>query len=555
MKNRFLIGSLLLSLFISASPSNAVDTTPIPLWQSTPTFGMDLSDSFGNFGLTGSLLSTLAMIPETEILNTTKYNRICPSLEVDYCNPQKDQLTASAVLKPCLEDFSNPCIRGLRIIDQKGEVFETEYVRSVKGPTFKGSPAFNLPDGGTTSLWRSEKVSGDKDFAVKYSIDYSFNTPNTNGFEPFQLSVSIAPFIARPHSQAREYFFEETTPSNPLRSILGWGIRSVGGNDFGVNCVWQEAGLCGAEQEFEKDFYYELDLLIPKKFSGWLHGRLVSPEISVKTVTQDLNEMKIKAKSAEVPRLVVDVDYSNANETFAELFKSNKSFVSKRGFRQLPMVDNFDSVKMLDGFAKFHNDKANLKSTKWTFRNVKFPGTSNKCLDSDSQLMGMVTTNSLIYDGGIPAFRDGFLQYRVAGLHYNPDGSEFKGAYDLLLRSEAARCLYGFSNAPISAEISVLGTDGDKKIATTQISESNGWLHLGAYNFTFSQPTINILFKQEVAAPTPSPSPSELTTPSQVAMPIVKSPIIKTSITCIKGRTTKKVTAVKPKCPAGYKKK
>jgi hypothetical protein len=29
----------------------------------------------------------------------------------------------------------------------------------------------------------------------------------------------------------------------------------------------------------------------------------------------------------------------------------------------------------------------------------------------------------------------------------------------------------------------------------------------------------------------------------------------KSTITCIKGKTSKKVTAVKPKCPAGYKKK
>jgi hypothetical protein len=29
----------------------------------------------------------------------------------------------------------------------------------------------------------------------------------------------------------------------------------------------------------------------------------------------------------------------------------------------------------------------------------------------------------------------------------------------------------------------------------------------------------------------------------------------KITITCIKGKLTKKVTAVKPKCPAGYKKK
>jgi hypothetical protein len=29
----------------------------------------------------------------------------------------------------------------------------------------------------------------------------------------------------------------------------------------------------------------------------------------------------------------------------------------------------------------------------------------------------------------------------------------------------------------------------------------------------------------------------------------------KTTAICVKGKTTKKVTAVKPKCPAGYKKK
>jgi hypothetical protein len=29
----------------------------------------------------------------------------------------------------------------------------------------------------------------------------------------------------------------------------------------------------------------------------------------------------------------------------------------------------------------------------------------------------------------------------------------------------------------------------------------------------------------------------------------------KTTITCIKGKVAQKVTAVKPKCPAGYKKK
>jgi hypothetical protein len=36
---------------------------------------------------------------------------------------------------------------------------------------------------------------------------------------------------------------------------------------------------------------------------------------------------------------------------------------------------------------------------------------------------------------------------------------------------------------------------------------------------------------------------------------VVTPNLKKTAITCIKGKVTKKVTAVRPKCPAGYKKK
>jgi len=75
-------------------------------------------------------------------------------------------------------------------------------------------------------------------------------------------------------------------------------------------------------------------------------------------------------------------------------------------------------------------------------------------------------------------------------------------------------------------------------------------LRLAAYGFTFSNPTVKVKLTQEVAAPAPSASP----TPSQSA-PAKPAVIKKTSITCIKGKTTKKITAVNPKCPPGYKKK
>jgi hypothetical protein len=50
----------------------------------------------------------------------------------------------------------------------------------------------------------------------------------------------------------------------------------------------------------------------------------------------------------------------------------------------------------------------------------------------------------------------------------------------------------------------------------------------------------------------PAPTESATPAPSPTAKPAAAK---KTSITCVKGKTSKKVTAVKPTCPTGYKKK
>jgi hypothetical protein len=108
------------------------------------------------------------------------------------------------------------------------------------------------------------------------------------------------------------------------------------------------------------------------------------------------------------------------------------------------------------------------------------------------------------------------------------------------MSSSVARCIYNFTSAPISASVSITTSDGGvQKVATTVLNERNGWLHLGAYGFGFSSPTLKVKLTQ--AAPTPTATP--------------KPALQKTTITCVKGKTTKKVTAVAPKCPSGFKKK
>jgi hypothetical protein len=109
--------------------------------------------------------------------------------------------------------------------------------------------------------------------------------------------------------------------------------------------------------------------------------------------------------------------------------------------------------------------------------------------------------------------------------------------------------VYGFTKAPIKAELSIVSADGSPQVATTILGEKNGWVFLSAANFEFSAPIIKAKLTQEVVVePTPTPTP----TPAATKKPVVAK---KTTITCVKGKTVKKVTAVKPTCPSGFKKK
>jgi hypothetical protein len=199
--------------------------------------------------------------------------------------------------------------------------------------------------------------------------------------------------------------------------------------------------------------------------------------------------------------------------------------------------------------------------TAWTIAtmsNYQVADQVQQCLNQTDALAGIVTTNAAEYFDGPPVFDkdSGSLDYKVAATHFEPDGTTvFKGSYDLVMSSKVARCIYGFTQAPISATVSITSAEGIPSAATVVVNERNGWLSLGAYNFTYSSPTIRVkltgsLISEAPPAATPTPTPTPTLTPTQSVTKTTAK-----SIVCVKGKVTKKITAIKPKCPAGYKKK
>jgi hypothetical protein len=214
-------------------------------------------------------------------------------------------------------------------------------------------------------------------------------------------------------------------------------------------------------------------------------------------------------------------------------------------------------------------DKSIGNKTMWVARTlseseIDYSG-AKKCLGDKKNLTGIVTTNANMYISAPPTFNQvtQTLDYKVSSPHLDEIGKLNVGSYNLVLSSEAARCLYNFSKAPVSATVSIVSADGNSQVATTSVTEKNGWLYLSANGFTYSAPLVRVKLTQEpentVASPSPTPTPSQSATPSPASSTQATSSKAaaekKATITCYKGKTIKKITAVNPKCPIGYKKK
>jgi hypothetical protein len=307
-----------------------------------------------------------------------------------------------------------------------------------------------------------------------------------------------------------------------------------------------------------KDITFGFSLRLSTSLSGWLHGRMRNAIIDYK---QDgaITNLSVNGTPISVP--LVDVWAKSSDLSDAHVAAYVKQPWSGEARHYPPTPENLglpiaESEKTRSGMQNISfkhintnfsesamsnfllwlplaRDKAAAMPTEWRIGTMTQNGEGKvgECLNQSKSLAGVVTTNSTMYLDGPPKFQDGFLDYKVASTHFEADGTTvFKGTYELIMSSKIARCIYGFTAAPVSATVSITSENGEPSAATTQVNEKNGWLTLAAYNFTFSNPTVRISLTQA-------------------------KEVKKSTISCIKGKKVKKVTAINPKCPSGYKKR
>ena len=110
------------------------------------------------------------------------------------------------------------------------------------------------------------------------------------------------------------------------------------------------------------------------------------------------------------------------------------------------------------------------------------------------------------------------------------------------------KCLYGKSNLPPSATVSIVYEKEVTTVATVSLKSDSGWIFFSANEFHYSSPTITVKLGQT--------KPLSSTKGQAKQSVSVKKAVKKVkTITCVMGKISKKVSGSSPQCPKGFKPK
>ena len=459
-------------------------------------------------------------------------------------------------LPPCTAAIVQNCIASLYAVDGSGKKFVGKFDRYVAEGSSHEYPAnekYNLPLGkGQGSIWTIPGLkngAGNEGYYVGARFDMwaSFGGGRIfENFYPNRMLAGISPVSTKLGDFAINVPSDSTNPSSDGSANGGVGSGNSSRDQSWKNCVVVETGKCYMSANFPEGYRFGLTLKLGATLKGWFHGRVYQPVVNVKTeAVGGAEELTVEALPVIVPTIEERIPSTEVTPELRDFLRNNE--VSNGFGYVMPESSGKNSFEHTKLWIPLIKDKATTSFSYWSIRtldNINDAVIAN-CTKSDGALSGLVTTNSLVYNAGPPGFDRSTqnLNYKVLSTHYAADGSIAKGTYDLIMSSSVARCIYGFTNAPISASLTILSEDGSPQVATQVINEKNGWLTLSAAGFSYSSPTIAVKLTQEKSA---------------VATPISKTPSWAQStktITCVKGKTTKKVSGFNPKCPTGYKKK
>lgn len=440
-----------------------------------------------------------------------------------------------AVLPNCKDDPNNPCVKSFEASIDNGK----SWIRSTTQKTYAAK-----------TFDQSKYPAG----------SYIVQTRNWTGEEktllPSGTDSSVFGFPTAPHFGGGEYLLQpivegvSSTQSENARahklSLSVVPVKTYNAPNPNNCSLWLTT--CFDLYNFKSDVTFRviLDLkYLAPTFSGWFQSRIKNSEI------QQINstEFAFVGSAMTVGSVIAEFNkpYPAALVASYPNVESGVWFGNQPYWAQGVISNTNAAIKDWINFERAIPNQSRWDSTIWTA--VSYSTASSGyiysemkgCLQTSKGMLGQVSTNATVYNISAPLWDEDTdsLSFTIAAPTFESDGDKKQGLYDLVLREDVAKCLWGKSLLNTRASIEVLNPDGTTQVATTTFKVLNGYVYFRAAGFHFSVPKIKVSVIDAV------PTPKATATASKKM----------STITCVKGKTSKKVTAVKPTCPSGYKKK
>lgn len=484
---------------------------------------------------------------------------LCDSVADSKCQIPNYHFSATAIFSPCSDAITKNCVESLNATLPDGTQV-TGRVKRLWNPQgeYKGDSTLGIPDGGQASTWiltgTNSSISDEYVLIAGVRGGMPIPTPGSqlNEWNKFQgqLFASLQP--------VKEITGNYEDPKMKLvpRGTGGTGVG--GGLSWLSGCFMNDTRSCAQKRSFPLDVTYSLTMRFERPISPWLNGRVVDPRISFVEQSNGSSVVTISAMPMRVPEVGGYIKWSDTPEWMKAKYPSGTggtartpdAFTTKNLDTRILKVGagsaGSRAIKEFKDWIPFLQDKPFAMKTAWNVKAITDQPSQKMQECAKNKFAGIVSSNAAVYSSGAPAWNseNQTLDYTVGAPHYDTEGKLLTGQYVLSMRSDVARCIYGFSSAPISAKVEIASEDGNPNIATTVINENKetGMLTLNASGFHYSVPQLSVKLMQDKA---PAAAPTQPSKPSSALQ----------KISCVKGKVSKTVKGTSPKCPPGFKKK
>ena len=491
----------------------------------------------------------------------------CESMTDPKCtDPDVYTISTGLTLPTCTATIIINCLNKFEAAKRDGTKLEIKNLGEFKlfnEFKFTGSEEVGLPNPGSPTMYQipdAPHPGGDKYMVIPYYGNILNTTEANRNLRNFNYNVAaqqvrIMIFAISIYEGKYERKILEDNPTK-YSFMNGTQIQLKNWNQ----CLFNNATECIVARAIPDDIKFSIGLKTSFSTTNQIFGRVSEVEIFTGRDKQGNYLLELSGFAQKVPMFGKWVKKSELPKQLTDFYAKRLGKLDGWGAskeEQLLPADQWSLFRYsgdtwVDGLEEIQAwlkvvDKASLTPSSWSMEFRMQQGTGSlasfgpgRCYYPDASLI--VTTNATDFLSTSPTFDEKTQEivYTVAAPHYLPNGEVFKGSYELIIRSDTARCLYNFSSAPIKASIQVTSADNTEQIAVTNMVEKNGWVYLTAKGFTFSTPQLRVSLSQEqvVAAP-------KVTT--------TKKPKPKVVFTCVKGNKTKYIEGTNPKCPKGYK--